>query len=62
MLKRVINNKFKTIKITRLPYILNNNNNNNKIVEEIKEVNRKLDYIYINTIVLNLVTLITFVK
>lgn len=40
----------------------NNNNNNNKIVEEIKEVNRTLNFIYVNTLILNLVTCITFLK
>ena len=53
MFKRLVNNNFKTIGIRRLS---NNtsNNNNHRIVDELKEINRSLNYIYLNTFIINL--------
>jgi hypothetical protein len=54
MLRRIVNNNFKAIAIRRLS---DNscNNNNHRIVEELKEINRSLKYIYLNTFILNIV-------
>jgi hypothetical protein len=53
MFKRLVNNNFKIIGIRKLS---NNicNNNNHRIVDELKEINRSLNYIHINTFIVNL--------
>ena len=55
MFRRLINNNIKTIGIRRL----SSDSNNHRIVEELQEVNRTLNYIYLNTLLLNIVTCIT---
>ena len=50
MFRRLIHNKStKQVGIRRLSY-----DNNNKIVEELKEINRTLNYIYLNSFILNI--------
>ena len=56
MFKRLVNNNFKTIGIKRLSNITSNNNH--IIVDELKEINRSLNYIYLNTFIINLVACI----
>ena len=50
MFRRLINNNVKTIGIRRL----SNNCNNHRIVEELQEVNRSLNYIYFSAFTINL--------
>jgi hypothetical protein len=50
MFRRIINNNVKTIGIRRL----SNNCNNHRIVEELQEVNRLLNYIYFSAFTINL--------
>jgi hypothetical protein len=55
MLRRIINKNIKTIGVRKLSH---DSNNNNKIVEELKEINRSLNYIYLNTFILSIVACI----
>ncbi len=50
MFRRLINNNVKTIGIRRV----SNDCNNHRIVEELKKINSTLEFIYFNTIVMNL--------
>jgi hypothetical protein len=58
MFRRLINNNVKIIGIRRL----SNDINNHKIVKELDKVNRTLNYIYLNTFILNIVTCITAIN
>ncbi len=58
MFRRLINNNVKTIGVRRL----SNDNNNHKIIQQLDEVNRTLNYIYLNTFILNIVTCITAIN
>jgi hypothetical protein len=50
MFRRLINNNVKTIGIRRL----SNDSDNNKISKQLDEVNRTLNFIYLNSLLLNL--------
>ena len=57
MFRRLINNNVKIIGIRRF-----SNDYNHKIVKELDKINRTLDYIYFNTLLLNIVTCITTIN